>query len=90
MHLTREDIQNTERIKRFNIINSITGIKPANLIGTISADGKTNLAIFSSDIHLGSNPALIGFIAEFTSLSVALGFVGVLLFIVAFTYKHRE
>ena len=62
MHLTREDIQNTERIKRLNIINSITGIKPANLIGTISGDGKTNLAIFSSVIHLGSNPALIGFI----------------------------
>jgi flavin reductase (DIM6/NTAB) family NADH-FMN oxidoreductase RutF len=62
MHLTKEDIQNTERIKRLNIINSITGIKPANLIGTISGDGKTNLAIFSSVIHLGSNPALIGFI----------------------------
>jgi flavin reductase (DIM6/NTAB) family NADH-FMN oxidoreductase RutF len=62
MHLTREDIQNTERIKRLNIINSITGIKPANLIGTISGNGKTNLAIFSSVIHLGSNPALIGFI----------------------------
>ena len=62
MHLTKVDIQNTERIKRLNIINSITGIKPANLIGTISNDGKTNLAIFSSVIHLGSNPALIGFI----------------------------
>ena len=62
MHLKKEDIQNTERIKRLNIINSITGIKPANLIGTISNDGKTNLAIFSSVIHLGSNPALIGFI----------------------------
>ncbi|MCF2446233.1 flavin reductase family protein [Dyadobacter sp. CY345] len=62
MHLTKEDIQNTEKIKRLNIINSITGIKPANLIGTISNDGKTNLAIFSSVIHLGSNPALIGFI----------------------------
>jgi flavin reductase (DIM6/NTAB) family NADH-FMN oxidoreductase RutF len=62
MHLNKQAIQDTERIKRLNIINSITGIKPANLIGTISADGKTNLAIFSSVIHLGSNPALIGFI----------------------------
>ncbi|KAA6439337.1 flavin reductase family protein [Dyadobacter flavalbus] len=62
MHLTREEIQNTERIRRLNIINSITGIKPANLIGTVSDDGKTNLAIFSSVVHLGSNPALIGFI----------------------------
>ncbi|TLU96950.1 flavin reductase family protein [Dyadobacter sediminis] len=62
MHLTKEEIQNTERIKRLNIINSITGIKPANLVGTVSDDGKTNLAIFSSVVHLGSNPALIGFI----------------------------
>lgn len=62
MHLTKEEIQRTERIKRLNIINSITGIKPANLIGTVSNDGKTNLAIFSSVVHLGSNPALIGFI----------------------------
>ncbi|MCE7063898.1 flavin reductase family protein [Dyadobacter sp. CY326] len=62
MHLNKQIIKDTERIKRLNIINSITGIKPANLVGTISADGKTNLAIFSSVIHLGSNPALIGFI----------------------------
>ena len=53
-----------ERIKRLNMINSITGIKPANLIGTISDDGAANLAIFSSVVHLGSNPALIGFISR--------------------------
>jgi len=34
-----------------------------------------------------AGPALIGFIAEMTSLPVALGFVGVLLLIVAVTYK---
>ena len=62
MHLTKTDIQNTERIKRLNIINSITGIKPANLIGTTSNEGASNLAIFSSVIHLGSDPALIGFV----------------------------
>ncbi|MEZ5009913.1 MAG: flavin reductase [Chitinophagales bacterium] len=62
MHLTKTDIENTEKIKRLNIINSITGIKPGNLIGSISKEGHTNLAIFSSVVHLGSNPALIGFI----------------------------
>lgn len=62
MHLTKEDIQNLDRVKRLNIINSITGIKPANLIGTKSNNGQSNLAIFSSVVHLGSNPALIGFI----------------------------
>ena len=62
MHLTKEEIQQTSRIKRLNIINSITGVKPANLIGSISENGHSNLAIFSSIVHLGSNPALLGFI----------------------------
>ncbi len=62
MHLNKQNIEQLERVKRLNIINSVTGIKPANLIGTISNSGKTNLAIFSSIVHLGSNPALIGFI----------------------------
>lgn len=62
MHLTQEQIQQTPRIKRLNLINSITGVKPANLIGTVSDDGHTNLAVFSSIVHLGSNPALLGFL----------------------------
>lgn len=64
MHLSKEDLQKTERIKRLNIINSVSGIKPANLIGTVSNEGQSNLAIFSSVIHLGSNPALLGFISR--------------------------
>lgn len=64
MHLTKEDIAQLERKKRLNIINSVSGIKPANLIGTISNEGQTNVAIFSSVIHLGSNPALLGFITR--------------------------
>lgn len=52
------------RIQRIKYINSVSGIKPANLIGTISSDGKTNLAIFSSVFHLGSDPALLGFITR--------------------------
>jgi len=63
MHLTKSDIEGLDRVKRLNMINSVTGIKPANLIGTTSAPPhNTNLAIFSSVVHLGSNPALVGFI----------------------------
>ena len=62
MHLTKEDIENKDRIERLNIINSITGIKPANMIGSIDNRGQTNLAVFSSVVHLGSHPALLGFI----------------------------
>lgn len=64
MHLTKDDIQQLERKRRLNIINSVSGIKPANLIGTISDDGQPNVAIFSSVFHLGSDPALLGFITR--------------------------
>lgn len=59
---TSADIQNMDRIKRLHLINSITGVKPANLIGTVGDDGIENLAIFSSVVHLGSKPPLIGFV----------------------------
>ena len=62
MHFTKELLKATPKIKRLNIVNSLTGIKPGNLIGTVSNDGINNLAVFSSIVHLGSNPALYGFI----------------------------
>lgn len=62
MIFTGQDIKKMERIKRLTLINAITGIKPANVIGTISPQGICNLAIFSSVVHLGSNLALLGFI----------------------------
>lgn len=46
---------------RANLINSATGYKPANLIGT-RGDSGTNLAIFSSAVHIGANPPLIGLV----------------------------
>ncbi len=64
MILHNHDLAQLDRIKRLNLINSVTGIKPANLIGTVSNAGQTNLAIFSSVVHLGSNPALLGFVVR--------------------------
>ena len=62
MYITNRDIQKLDKIKRLNLINSITGIKPANLIGTVDETKNSNLAIFSSIVHLGSNPPLIGMV----------------------------
>jgi flavin reductase (DIM6/NTAB) family NADH-FMN oxidoreductase RutF len=62
MYLNKDSIQQLEKVDRLNLINSITGISPANLIGTISNDSVENLAIFSSVVHIGSNPPLMGFI----------------------------
>ncbi|MFT5751040.1 MAG: flavin reductase (DIM6/NTAB) family NADH-FMN oxidoreductase RutF [Flavobacteriales bacterium] len=64
MQYTKEDIQAMDKIARLKIINSVTGIKPGNLIGTVSKEGVSNVAIFSSVVHLGSNPPLLGFISR--------------------------
>ena len=61
-HIDLETIQNWERFYRSNFINSLTGFKPVSLIGTINNEGLPNLAVFSSIVHLGSNPALVGYI----------------------------
>lgn len=61
MHFDTHSLAAADRLYRLNLINSITGIKPANLIGTVSEEGRENVAVFSSVIHLGSNPPLIGF-----------------------------
>jgi flavin reductase (DIM6/NTAB) family NADH-FMN oxidoreductase RutF len=62
MIITKEDILEREKFYRANFINSISGFKSANLIGTISAKGNTNLAIFNSVIHVGANPPALGFL----------------------------
>ncbi len=64
MIYTKKDIEQLDRISRLKLINAVTGIKPANLIGSINSVGLSNLAIFSSVVHLGSNPALLGFISR--------------------------
>lgn len=50
--------------KRFrtHFINSLSGFKSVNLVGTKSEKTGLNLSIVSSVIHLGANPALMGFI----------------------------
>ena len=68
MHYTRDQINNLEKIKKINLINSCSGYKSANLIGTISKEGITNVAVFSSVTHLGSNPPTLGFILRPTTV----------------------
>ncbi|GHA46357.1 flavin oxidoreductase [Salinimicrobium marinum] len=61
-HVTESDIKNMDNLYRRNLINSCTGYKSANLIATKAENGATNAAVFSSVVHVGSNPPLIGFI----------------------------
>ncbi|MBF9220206.1 flavin reductase family protein [Hymenobacter ruricola] len=67
-HLTAADLQAFEKIYRLNLVNGLPGFKPANLVGTAAPDGATNLAVFSSALHLGSDPALLGIVTRPTTV----------------------
>ncbi|WP_224483456.1 flavin reductase family protein [Robertkochia aurantiaca] len=60
----KEDIESLDRKERLKLINAVSGVKPGNLIGTADRSGNTNLAVFSSVVHLGSDPALLGMIVR--------------------------
>jgi flavin reductase (DIM6/NTAB) family NADH-FMN oxidoreductase RutF len=62
IHWHEGAIEKMEGEYRRNLINSISGYKSANLIGTCDAEGQTNLAIFSSVVHIGANPAYMGIV----------------------------
>jgi flavin reductase (DIM6/NTAB) family NADH-FMN oxidoreductase RutF len=61
-HFPASTVKAWDRFYRANFINSLSGFKSVSLIGTVNAKGNTNLAVFSNIVHLGADPALIGFI----------------------------
>jgi len=62
IQITASDLIQMEQRKRAHLINSVGGFKSVCLIGTVDLIGQTNLAIFSSIVHIGANPPLISFI----------------------------
>ena len=57
-----DQIKLMDRFTRTHFINTLSGFKSVSLIGTLNKEGQANLAIFSNLVHLGADPALIGFI----------------------------
>jgi flavin reductase (DIM6/NTAB) family NADH-FMN oxidoreductase RutF len=68
LHINTESIEKMESRYRGNFFNTIAGFKSANLIGTASNNGQTNLAIFNSVVHIGANPPYLGFILRPTTV----------------------
>ena len=62
MHLTNANLADMPTRERAALVNSLSGFKSANLVGTADDDGHCNLAIMSSVVHLGSNPPLLALI----------------------------
>ncbi|WP_299117340.1 flavin reductase family protein [uncultured Winogradskyella sp.] len=63
-----DDINEMHHLYRINLINSCSGYKSANLIGTKDKDGNSNVAVFSSVTHIGSNPPMFGFFTRPTTV----------------------
>lgn len=63
-HFTNRQIAGLEKRARTALVNSLSGFKSLNLIGTLNTSGQTNLAIFNSVMHIGADPALMGFISR--------------------------
>ncbi len=61
-HFSLSELQTWDRFTRANFINSLSGFKSLSLIGTVNSNGFSNLAVFSNIVHLGADPALIGFV----------------------------
>ena len=67
-HFSQKDINDMRHLYKINLINCCSGYKSANLIGTKSQNGISNVAIFSSVTHIGSSPALLGFFLRPTTV----------------------
>lgn len=62
MYIDRAAIEALEARRRAALINSVTGFKAANLVGTADNLRHSNLAIMSSAVHIGSHPPLIALV----------------------------
>ncbi|EON75008.1 hypothetical protein ADIS_4497 [Lunatimonas lonarensis] len=60
IHYSRAAILAADKSFRRDFVNTLTGYKSLNLIGTKSVEGTSNLAPFSQVIHVGASPPLIG------------------------------
>ena len=67
-YFDKNSIADFDKIHRINLMNSLSGYKSANLLGTVSNEGFENVAVFSSIVHLGSNPPVLGFILRPTTV----------------------
>lgn len=58
--LVLDEILSWEREYRRAFVNTLSGIKAAFLLATQDQNGRNNLALFTSVVHLGAAPPLLG------------------------------
>lgn len=66
--ITAEIDQKWDKYQRIKFYNQISGVRTPFLIGSRGENGKDNLAVFNSVVHIGANPPLLGFIMRPTTV----------------------
>ncbi|MFM6954043.1 MAG: flavin reductase family protein [Sphingobacteriaceae bacterium] len=59
-----KELAEQEKRYRTNFINSLSGFKSLQLLGSINQEGRTNLAVFNSIFHVGANPPYLGLVVR--------------------------
>ena len=59
-----KELAEQDKRYRSNFINSLSGFKSLQLLGSINQEGQANLAIFNSIFHVGANPPYIGLVVR--------------------------
>lgn len=62
MDISHPNLLEMEKPYRNTLINSLPGLKCLQMVGTMSENGHSNLGLFNSIFHSGSDPALLGMI----------------------------
>ncbi len=63
-HFNHAALMQMEQRFRAAFINSLSGFKSINLLGSKNLQNQSNLAIFNSVMHIGANPPLMGIIVR--------------------------
>lgn len=61
---SQKDLDKMPKRFRANFVNALSGVKSANIVGSISTNKTPNAALFSSAFHLGADPALMGLVSR--------------------------
>ncbi len=61
-HFTLDDILAMEPFYRRDLMNTVSGFRSCQLLGSVSHQKVPNLGLFNSITHIGATPPLLGFI----------------------------
>jgi flavin reductase (DIM6/NTAB) family NADH-FMN oxidoreductase RutF len=60
VRISAEELKTFDSVFRRNLMNTLTGPKPAWIMGTVNPAGLANFGLFSNVVHVGASPPSLG------------------------------